>query len=95
MVYVFNDDGHVMQNLGMLALWIDTDKPGVSITLSPDQMTLELGTEDTANGVSEVWLADRKNGLVYLYHSQTRGNLVYTTDCYMSFIGHNDCKRSN
>lgn len=95
MVYVFNDNGHVMQDLGMLALWIDTDKPGVSITLSPDQMTLELGTEDTANGMSEVWLADRKNGLVYLYHSQTRGEHEYMTDCYMSFIGHNDCKRSN
>lgn len=95
MVYVFNDDGYVMQHLGVLALWIDTDKPGVSFTISPDQMTLELDAEGRARGVSETWLADRRNGLVYLYHSRTTGDIGETTDCYMSFIGHNDCKRSN
>lgn len=95
MVYVFNDDGYVMQHLGVLALWIDTDKPGVSFTISPDQMTLELDAEGRAKGVSEAWLADRRNGLVYLYHSRTTGDIGETTDCYMSFIGHNDCKRSN
>lgn len=95
MVYVFNDDGYVMQRLGALALWLDTDKPGVSFTISPDQMTLELDAEGRTRGASETWLADRRNGLVYLYNSRTTGDIGDTTDCYMSFIGHNDCKRSN
>lgn len=98
MVYVFpdNEEYDVMGRLSMVALWLDADKPNVKLVFSSDQMTLELMGEHKANSVNDIWLADKRDGLVCLYHAQSRQEEQNwsSASCYMDFLAVNNPGRS-
>lgn len=99
MVYVFPEkyvlpdkkEVDVLEKLNMVVLWLDADKPSVRMAFSSGQMTLELDGDNKANSVNEIWLADKRDGLVYLYHTQSRieEQNWASTSCYMNFLAEN------
>ena len=98
MVYVFpnNEECDIMGRLSMVALWVDTDKPNVNMAFSSDQMTLELKGKQKANSVNDIWLADKRDGMVCLYHAQSRQEEQnwLSASCYMNFLAESETDRS-
>lgn len=87
-VYVFREDeqGDVMNYLKRVAMWIDPNDPKAKYVSSSNQMTLELKSE---TGDDEVWLADRIEGRVFLYHARVEDENYSAFACYTSFLNQN------
>jgi hypothetical protein len=87
-VYVFREDeqGEVMNYLKRVAMWIDPNDPKAKYVSSSNQMTLELKSE---TGDDEVWLADRIEGRVFLYHTHVEDENYSAFACYTSFLNQN------
>lgn len=98
MVYVFPDSKEcdIFGRLSMVVLWLDVDKPSVKMAFSSNQMTLELEGENKTNSVNDIWLADKRNGLVCLYHAQSRKEEQnwLSASCYMNFLAGNQSDRT-
>lgn len=96
-VYIFGDDDEsdVFQKLCMIALWIDTDRPGVRMAFDQGQMTLELNDSSRQGGTDQLWLADRRNGHIYLYRSQSDTDAWRQSACYTAFVGQEGRKTEN
>lgn len=98
MVYVFSDSKQldVLGRLTMVVAWFDADNPSVRMAFSSNQMTLELEGDNKANSVNDIWLADKRDGLVYLYHAQSRQEKQSwsSASCYMDFLAENQSGRS-
>lgn len=98
MVYVFPDNKEcdIFGRLSMVALWLDPDKPNVKLAFSSEQMTLELKGEQKPNSVNDIWLADKRDGLVCLYHTQSRQEEQNWSSafCYMNFLAETKTDRS-
>lgn len=90
-IYMFQDDKNtdVFARLCMVAVWLNTDKPGVRMSYSSNQMTLELDGDEKGKRTNEVWLADRRDGRIYLYHSQSAEDEWASAGCYMNFLAMN------
>lgn len=87
-IYVFPDDEQtdVFGRLKSVVAWVDTDSPSVRLFSASDQMTLELDGDNAQKGVNELWLADRRNGYVYLYHAQVKKDAWAAAACYTAFL---------
>ena len=96
-VYVFgdNDGQDVFEKLCMMAMWIDTDTPGVRMSFDQSQLTLELNAASQPGGTDQLWLADRRGGRIYLYHSQSDTDAWQQSACYTAFIGQDGRKTEN
>lgn len=98
MVYVFSDSKKldVLGRLTVVVAWFDADNPSVRMAFSSNQMTLELEGDNKANSVNDIWLADKRDGLVYLYHAQSRQEKQSwsSASCYMDFLAENQPGRS-
>lgn len=88
MIYVFPDDEQtdVFGRLKSVVAWVDTDSPSVRLFSASNQMTLELDGDNVQKGVKELWLADRRNGYVYLYHAQVNRDAWAAASCYTAFL---------
>lgn len=97
MIYVFPDDEQtdVFGRLKSVVAWVDTDSPSVRLFSAFDQMTLELDGDNAHKGVNELWLADRRNGYVYLYHAQVKKDAWAAASCYIAFLDGKSYEQNN
>lgn len=90
-IYIFQEDKEtdILALLNRVVVWLDTDNPSVRMSYTASQMTLELDGDSRRKEANEVWLADRRDGRIYLYHSQSAGDEWASAGCYMDFLAVN------
>lgn len=96
-IYVFPDDKEtdIYTRLNMIATWCDFNDSTLRMRSTAQQMVIEIARSQNVEGVKELWMAKRRYGNIYLYHTRSIGNEIPMMACYQDFLNKNARKRNN